>query len=223
MGIFVPVVVDARPLGRARRRPGAWCSSGSGGPRGAADWTTRTMRDLQVLVCREFGAPEDLVHVRAKQNDSNPFILFHSVAMAIFVNIRAQQQLVHDEFTRDVEPSRDFLRVGRVVRRVRGPPATPRACRSTKRADQRCPRRCCTHAASPRCERSRFPHPPKRRDRLRHRLSGAAGVADLRSTAAWLSVKRSAREAKRRNERGKHAATSVVLDALLGRALRLEQ
>ena len=36
------------------------------------------MRDLQVLVCREFGAPEDLVHVRAKQNDSNPFILFHS-------------------------------------------------------------------------------------------------------------------------------------------------
>ena len=38
--------------------------------------------------------------------------------MAIFVNIRAQQQLVHDEFTRDVERRVIFLRVGRVVRRV---------------------------------------------------------------------------------------------------------
>ena len=38
--------------------------------------------------------------------------------MAIFVNIRAQQQLVRDEFTRDVGRRVIFLRVGRVVRRV---------------------------------------------------------------------------------------------------------
>ena len=38
--------------------------------------------------------------------------------MAIFVNTRAQQQLAHDEFTRDVERRVIFLRVGRVVRRV---------------------------------------------------------------------------------------------------------
>lgn len=77
MGIFVPVVVDADHWDAettSKRvvfiRVGRLCRR--------VHWTTGTMRDLQVLVCRVFGAPEDLVHVRAKQNDSNPFILFHS-------------------------------------------------------------------------------------------------------------------------------------------------
>lgn len=77
MGIFVPLVVDADHWDAettSKRvvfiRVGRLCRR--------VHWTTGTMRDLQVLVCREFNAPEDLVHVRAKQNDSNPFILFHS-------------------------------------------------------------------------------------------------------------------------------------------------
>lgn len=77
MGIFVPVLVngdvwDAENqsrrtifirVGRLVRR---------------VTWHTGTMRDLQLLVCSEFNAPVDLVQVRAKQNDANPFILFHS-------------------------------------------------------------------------------------------------------------------------------------------------
>ena len=77
MGIFVPVVVDADHWDAettSKRvvfvRVGRLCRR--------VHWTTGTMRDLQVLVCRQFGAPEDLVHVRARQNDANPFILFHS-------------------------------------------------------------------------------------------------------------------------------------------------
>ena len=77
MGIFVPVVVDGDHWDAettSKRvvfiRVGRLCRR--------VHWTTGTMRDLQVLVCRQFGAPEDLVRVRAKQNDANPFILFHS-------------------------------------------------------------------------------------------------------------------------------------------------
>ena len=77
MGIFVPVVVDADHWDAettSKRvvfiRVGRLCRR--------VHWTTGTMRDLQVLVCRVFGAPEDLVHVRAKQTDSTPFILLHS-------------------------------------------------------------------------------------------------------------------------------------------------
>ena len=77
MGIFVPIVVDTDVWDAEKTskrvifiRVGRLCRK--------VTWTTGTMRDLQHLVCREFNAPEDLVQVRAKQNDTNPFILFHS-------------------------------------------------------------------------------------------------------------------------------------------------
>jgi hypothetical protein len=77
MGIFVPVLVEAEQWDAetiSKRtvffRVGRLCRR--------VQWTTGTMRDLQIMVCREFGAPEDLVLLRANQNDTNPFIFFHS-------------------------------------------------------------------------------------------------------------------------------------------------
>ena len=137
MGIFVPVVVDADHWDAettSRRvvfiRVGRLCRR--------VHWTTGTMRDLQVLVCREFGAPEDLVYVRAKQNDSNPFILFHSESGKGHVDAAPLVWPDADLRNGSVVSVRDPLWQA-VLALCAGEGDAARARRSTKRADQNLP------------------------------------------------------------------------------------
>ena len=137
MGIFVPVVVDADHWDAettSRRvvfiRVGRLCRR--------VHWTTGTMRDLQVLVCREFGAPEDLVYVRAKQNDSNPFILFHSESGKGHVDAAPLVWPDADLRNGSVVSVRDPLWQA-VLALCAGEGDAARSRRSTKRADQNLP------------------------------------------------------------------------------------
>ena len=137
MGIFVPVVVDADHWDAettSRRvvfiRVGRLCRR--------VHWTTGTMRDLQVLVCREFGAPDDLVYVRAKQNDSNPFILFHSESGKGHVDAAPLVWPDADLRNGSVVSVRDPLWQA-VLALCAGEGDAARSRRSTKRADQNLP------------------------------------------------------------------------------------
>ena len=213
MGIFVPVVVDADHWDAettSRRvvfiRVGRLCRR--------VHWTTGTMRDLQVLVCREFGAPEDLVHVRAKQNDSNPFILFHSESGKGHVD--AAPLVWPDADLRDgsVVSVRDPLWQA-VLALCAGEGDAARSRRSTKRADQNLPRRPAAHQSR---ERSRVSEPPKARTKKTRKP--APRVAAFREDTRRLS-RGVQDEAKRRNER-EHAATMWYLMPFR-RPLHLEQ
>ena len=211
MGIFVPVVVDAdhwdaettsRRVVFIRRR---LCRR--------RHWTTGTMRDLQVLVCREFGAPEDLVHVRAKQNDSNPFILFHSESGKGHVR-RGAARLARRGSARRIRGFRARPADAIVRALCAGEARAARSRRSTKRADQNLPPLTPTSPApfsTPR-EKPRFPEASERREREKTRKPAPPERDDVSESdfSAGSSRGVRGREAKRRNERGKHAATSVV-------------
>lgn len=196
MGIFVPVVVDADHWDAettSRRvvfiRVGRLCRR--------VHWTTGTMRDLQVLVCREFGAPEDLVHVRAKQNDSNPFILFHSESGKGHVD--AAPLVWPDADLRDgsVVSVRDPLWQA-VLALCAGEGDAARSRRSTKRADQNLPP--LTPTAAPFSKAAReaaFSEASENAANEKDSETGAAGVDDVSESDFSAGSSRGVQDAKR--------------------------
>ena len=196
MGIFVPVVVDADHWDAettSRRvvfiRVGRLCRR--------VHWTTGTMRDLQVLVCREFGAPEDLVHVRAKQNDSNPFILFHSESGKGHVD--AAPLVWPDADLRDgsVVSVRDPLWQA-VLALCAGEGDAARSRRSTKRADQNLPPLTPTPAPFSKAAReAAFSEASENAANEKDSETGAAGVDDVSESDFSAGSSRGVQDAKR--------------------------